>query len=166
MYKISANGKSEWNIEKSGDDWLIDGKKTHFDLMDEKNGRFHVIKDGKTYQIEILRQPGEEKTFKIQVNGNAYELSVKDKMDDLLHELGMDTLKSKKQSEIKAPMPGLVLKVLVGEGAEVKKGDSLIILEAMKMENILKSPVNAFIRKISVNKGMAVEKNQVLMDFQ
>ncbi|HWY37206.1 MAG TPA: biotin/lipoyl-containing protein, partial [Bacteroidia bacterium] len=55
--------------------------------------------------------------------------------------------------------------ILVAEGAEVKKGDALLVLEAMKMENILKSPADAKVRAVSVKKGMAVEKNQVLIEF-
>ena len=59
----------------------------------------------------------------------------------------------------------MVLNVLVKEGDDVKKGDALIILEAMKMENILKSPSDGHIKKIAINKGLAVEKNQILIQF-
>jgi biotin carboxyl carrier protein len=62
-------------------------------------------------------------------------------------------------------MPGMVLNVLVQEGIAVKKGDALIVLEAMKMENILKSPSDGVIKKIIANKGKAVEKNEVLIQF-
>ena len=62
-------------------------------------------------------------------------------------------------------MPGMVLNILVTEGQEVKKGDALIVLEAMKMENILKSPTDGVIKKIAINKGVAVEKNQLLIQF-
>lgn len=62
-------------------------------------------------------------------------------------------------------MPGMVLNILVTEGQEVKKGDALIILEAMKMENILKSPTDGTIKKIAITKGFAVEKNQLLIQF-
>jgi len=74
-------------------------------------------------------------------------------------------LAAKKVNDIKAPMPGMVLNILVDEGQEVKKGDALIVLEAMKMENILKSPVDGVIKKIAINKGVAVEKNQLLIQF-
>jgi biotin carboxyl carrier protein len=83
----------------------------------------------------------------------------------LLHSLGLDSLASKKVNDIKAPMPGMVLNILVTEGQEVKKGDGLIVLEAMKMENILKSPTDGVIKKIAITKGVAVEKNQLLIQF-
>ena len=62
-------------------------------------------------------------------------------------------------------MPGLVLDILVKVGDEVKKGDPLMILEAMKMENILKSASDGVIKKINVEKKQAVEKGQVLINF-
>ncbi len=68
-------------------------------------------------------------------------------------------------AKLAAKMPGMVLNILVDEGQEVKKGDALIVLEAMKMENILKSPVDGVIKKIAINKGVAVEKNQLLIQF-
>ena len=79
--------------------------------------------------------------------------------------MGLDNLAVKKVNDVKAPMPGMVLNILVKEGDEVKKGDALIILEAMKMENILKSPSDGHIKKIAINKGVAVEKNQILIQF-
>ena len=82
-----------------------------------------------------------------------------------MHSLGMDNVASSKVNQIKAPMPGMVLNVLVNEGTEVKKGDVLLVLEAMKMENMLKSPTDGVIKKIAVQKGNAVEKNQLLIQF-
>jgi biotin carboxyl carrier protein len=67
--------------------------------------------------------------------------------------------------EVKAPMPGLIFEIKVQEGDEVKKGDTLVILEAMKMENILKSPGDGIIKEIRIKKGDSVEKNQVLIQF-
>jgi biotin carboxyl carrier protein len=62
-------------------------------------------------------------------------------------------------------MPGLVLEVRVKVGDTVKKGDPLLVLEAMKMENILKSPADGIIQKVHVQKSAAVEKNQTLINF-
>ncbi|MDB5143897.1 MAG: gcdC, partial [Mucilaginibacter sp.] len=70
-----------------------------------------------------------------------------------------------KVSEIKAPMPGLVLKLFVSEGTEVKKGDNLFILEAMKMENIIKSPADVTVKTVKIKPGDKVEKGQVLLTF-
>jgi biotin carboxyl carrier protein len=167
MYKIKVNGR-EYKAEFS------DGSKTAgalnekgfaWDVIEIKNGSFHVIKDHRSYTVEVLKADQETKSFVIRVNGNNYSLEVKDKYDELLHSLGMDDVNAKKVNEIKAPMPGLVLDVRVGEGMAVKKGDAVLVLEAMKMENILKSPSDGTVKKINVQKGTAVEKNQVLILF-
>ena len=86
-------------------------------------------------------------------------------MQILLQSMGLDTTSSRKLNEIKAPMPGLVVRITVEEGTEVKKGDSLLVLEAMKMENVIKAPGDAVVGKIKVNAGQAVEKNQLLISF-
>ena len=101
----------------------------------------------------------------LKINSVKYAIDLKDKYDELLHSLGMDNIASAKINQVKAPMPGMVLNILVHEGNEVKKGDVLLVLEAMKMENMLKSPTDGVIKKIAVQKGNAVEKNQLLIQF-
>lgn len=99
------------------------------------------------------------------MNGNKYTVQIKDKYDDLLKELGIDTASAKKVKEMKAPMPGLVVDVRVKEGDTIKKGDALVVLQAMKMENILKSPADVIVKKIHIKKDDTVEKNQILISF-
>jgi biotin carboxyl carrier protein len=99
------------------------------------------------------------------VNGQLITVKTLDRMQILLQSMGLDTTSSRKLNEIKAPMPGLVVRITVEEGTEVKKGDSLLVLEAMKMENVIKAPGDAVVGKIKVNAGQAVEKNQLLISF-
>lgn len=92
-------------------------------------------------------------------------MKMTDQFDELLHQLGMDNLNTAIISEIKAPMPGLVLRILASVGQEVQKGGNLFVLEAMKMENIIKAPADVIIKSVKVNPGDKVEKNQVMMIF-
>ena len=166
MFKISVNNKKDHTvIFENALSGTIDDKSFNWDMIEIKNGSFHILKNSKSYNVEVIKADYIEKSFLISVNGNKYQLNVKDKFDELLKSLGMDNLAAKKVNEIKAPMPGLVLDVRVTEGGEVKKGDPILVLEAMKMENIIKSPVDGIIKKINVKKGIAVEKNQVLINF-
>ena len=99
------------------------------------------------------------------MNGNTYDIQLTDRFDDLLQKLGMTGGSLTSAKSIKAPMPGMILKVLVTEGTEVEKGEPLVILKAMKMENVIKSPGKACISRILVKEGQAVEKNEDLILF-
>ena len=169
MYTIKVNGNKEFKTElitKNNDiTGTLNGKEFKADIIKVRDGVYHLLKDNVSYNLEVVKHIPEEKKLVVKINNTAYQLDIKDKYDDLLHSLGLDALASKKVNDIKAPMPGMVLNVLVTEGQEVKKGDGLIVLEAMKMENILKSPTDGVIKKIAITKGVAVEKNQLLIQF-
>ncbi|MDO9000612.1 acetyl-CoA carboxylase biotin carboxyl carrier protein subunit [Sediminibacterium sp.] len=169
MYSITINGgqtlKTDLNVannefEGTLNDAIIKG---NFEKINPY--QFHFLLNNKSYNIDVIKLNVEEKTLVVKINSVKFNLQLKDKYDELLHSLGLDNLAIKKVNDIKAPMPGMVLNILVAEGEEVKKGDALIILEAMKMENILKSPCDGTIKKIAINKGIAVEKNQLLIQF-
>ena len=170
MYTIKVNGSKEFKteIDKQGNNSIsgsINGQEFSADITKLREGVYHLLRDNVSYNLEIVKQIPEDKKMIVKINNTSYSLDIKDKYDELLHSLGLDNLTTKKVDDIKAPMPGMVLNVLVTEGQEVKKGDALIVLEAMKMENILKSPTDGVIKKIAINKGIAVEKNQLLIQF-
>jgi len=166
MYKVNVNNKYQFNIDLNSQvEGLINEKKVTWDAIEIKDGSFHLLLDNISYTAEVVKADYMEKSFVISINNTKYTLSVKDKFDELLKTLGMDNLNSYKINDIKAPMPGLVIDIRVNEGGIVKKGDAIIVLEAMKMENILKSPTDGVVKSINVKKGTAVEKNQVLIYF-
>ena len=80
--------------------------------------------------------------------------------------MGLSVGNSQKIKEVKAPMPGLVLDILVETNQTISKGDALLILEAMKMENVLKAEGDGIIKSIEVSKGAAVDKGQVIIEMQ
>lgn len=165
--KVISENKKEYSVEiKDAVEGLLNGEKFNWDVKKIDNNSYHIIKDNKSYNLEVLSVNKEDKTFFIKVNGNKHKFTVKDKFDELLHSLGMDNLAGSKVADLKAPMPGLVLEVSVQGGQQVEKGDALIILEAMKMENVIKSPTDGVIKSISVNKGDTVEKNQLILNFE
>jgi len=166
MYKITVNDSQVLAITPDGEEqYLVDGKIVSPGIVEIRDGLFSIIINNKSHNAELLRHDAEEKTFYIRVNSNTYKVAVKDKFDVLLKELGLDALQSKKAADLKAPMPGMVVEVAVAEGQEVLKGDRLVVLEAMKMENILKAAADGVVKKINVKKGNTVEKNEVLILF-
>lgn len=80
--------------------------------------------------------------------------------------LGLQAGGGQKINSVKAPMPGLVLEVSVAPGQAVQKGDTLLILEAMKMENVIKAAGEGVVKAIPATKGLAVDKGQVLIEFE
>lgn len=135
------------------------------DFVRETDGKFHVILNRKAYRTEILETDYQNKTFTIRINGNNYRVQLADQYDQLIDRLGLKVDAGKKVDQINAPMPGLVLEVQVKEGDQLKEGEPLLILEAMKMENVIKAPADVTIKEIKVKKGNSVDKNQVLVTF-
>lgn len=165
MYHIKANEKFDFEISSEKGNWSVNGSPAVLDELKVKDGTFHVLHEQHSYQVEVVGFSKAEKKALIKVNGNSYEIQIKDRFDELLHQLGMDNLHSQKVADLKAPMPGLVLNVFVKEGDTVQKGDNLFVLEAMKMENIIKAPADAQIKQIKITSGDKVEKNQVMILF-
>ncbi len=169
MYTININNKetvkTDLKFTETTFEGSIAGKIISGDFIKINQNQYHVLLNGKSYNIDLIKLNAEEKTLVLKINSVKHTISIKDKYDELLHNLGLDNLSAKKVNDVKAPMPGMVLNIIVKEGDVVKKGDALLVLEAMKMENILKSPSDGIIKKIAAIKGTAVEKNQLLIQF-
>ncbi|GAB4045345.1 acyl-CoA carboxylase biotin carboxyl carrier protein subunit [Spirosoma litoris] len=143
----------------------LNGELFAWDLVKLSDRTFHILHQNRSFTAEVLELNTAEKTVTLKINGHIYPVKLKDRFDQLLEKMGMSTLASAKINELKAPMPGLIVGISVQPGDEVRKGDSLLILEAMKMENMLKAPADATIKTIRVSKGDRVEKGQVLVEF-
>jgi len=165
MYKLKVNNKYDFDIDNKGDDLLMNDTKIQADIRQLSQNIWHIIEQLKSYNVTLISFDKVAKTAQIRVNDNIYTITAKDRFDLLLDQMGLTSLTSAKVSELKAPMPGLVLKVFAEEGMVVQKGDSLFILEAMKMENIIKSPVDAVVKSIKVKPGNKLEKGQILLQF-
>ncbi|MGB3463774.1 MAG: biotin/lipoyl-containing protein [Cyclobacteriaceae bacterium] len=133
------------------------------DISHTGENRFNVINNHKVYEVEIVKS--ENKLYEIKVNGTSYPVLLRDKLDMNLEKMGISQKSGDANSEIKAPMPGLIIDVLARTGDEVKKGDPILILEAMKMENVIKSPIDGKIEEVFVSQGESVEKNKILCRF-
>jgi len=108
----------------------------------------------------------DKKELSLRVNSQVYKLNIKEPIDVLLSSMGMEMKAGHKLEPIKAPMPGMVLKILVGPGQKINKGDAMLILEAMKMENVLKAGNDATVKAIKVKEKTAVEKGAVLIELE
>ncbi|MFN5318732.1 MAG: acetyl-CoA carboxylase biotin carboxyl carrier protein subunit [Bacteroidia bacterium] len=143
----------------------INGAPFNWDVKHVSDGIYHVIRDNRTYVLLVESYDSENHMLCVRINGKSLVIETQDRIQQLLKAMGMDASAGKKINELKAPMPGLVLRVTVNEGEAVNKGDTLLVLEAMKMENSIKSPGDGTVSKIMVKPGQAVEKNQLLVVF-
>lgn len=144
----------------------VDPENLNWDLLEIKDGKFHILQENQSFDATVLDANYETKSFRIKINKNVYEVNLKDKFDLLVEKLGFSNMTVQKVNNIKAPMPGLVLDVLVQVGDTVSKGDSVLILEAMKMENVIKAEGDAVVKSIEIKKGTPVEKNQIMVEFE
>lgn len=164
MYQIKVNDKFNFEIS-SGKQPTVNGNAVEIDTVVLNKNSVNILYNNKSYNVEVVELNTLEKLAVVKVNGNVYSLSIKDQFDQLLQQLGMDNLAASKILQVKAPMPGLVLSVLIKEGDTVKKGDNLLVLEAMKMENMIKSPTDGIVKKVEIIQSDKVEKNQLLISF-
>jgi biotin carboxyl carrier protein len=142
---------------------LLSGK---FSVLEYYDQHMKVSYEGKTFNAIIKNKNFERKEFTINISGYNFIIKIEEPLDQLINQLGFRTVKSASVKEIKAPMPGMVVGVHISEGDHVQAGDKLISLEAMKMENIIKSFTAGVISKVYVGKGSSVEKSQILVEFE
>ena len=136
------------------------------DTQEVSPSKIHVLKDSTSFKAEMIHADFLNKTYSIKINANLYEVKISNELDLKIEEMGLSIVSSKVVNDIKAPMPGLILDVLVVQGASVKEGDYLVVLEAMKMENTLTAPRDGVVKAILVKNGQTVDKNQLLIEME
>ncbi len=157
-YTVKVDGNFDFPLSKDDVSQL--------DIINSGRDKYHLLREETTYHVEILSRDFNKGFYTISINGNEHEVSIQTPLDDLIQKMGFAANGAKNIDSIAAPMPGLILDISVEEGQEVKEDEQLLVLEAMKMENIITSPRNGVIKKITVNQGDAVDKKQLLIEFQ
>lgn len=157
-YKVKVNDSYEHQFTEEDINSL--------DTQEVSPSKIHVLRDSTSFKAEIINSDFLNKTYSIKINANTYEVKISNELDLLIEEMGLSIVSSKVVNDIKAPMPGLILDVLVEQGASVKEGDYLVVLEAMKMENTLTAPRDGVVKAISVKNGQTVDKNQLLIEME
>jgi len=159
----------------------VEGKQFLVEIIDEK----HISVDGKIYGIDFESVSGqpvyslivdgkshesyvqrEDESWQVLLRGRLYPVTVEDEREKRLRVAAGGGVSESGEFHLKAPMPGLVVAVPVSEGQTVKKGEVLIILESMKMQNELKSPRDGIVNRIKVKAGESVEQKQPLLSVQ
>ena len=135
----------------------------HLDLV-HQGEQIHVLENNKAYKVELLSMVGKEIT--LSVNNTIHTVTIMDDVDQLIDEMGLNKMQEIILKDIKAPMPGLILDISVTPGQAITSGTPLLILEAMKMENVIKATGEGVVKSILAHKGETVEKNQVIIEME
>jgi len=136
------------------------------DIKDLGEGVYEISSPNeKSIVLEVLSIDLALKTMTIRHQHSVHDIVLKDNLDLVLDKMGIKRSVDTVSTDIKAPMPGKVIDIIVAEGDTVVKGDGILILEAMKMENVLKAEHDCTIKKVLVSTGISVEKAQVLIEL-
>jgi len=166
MYQIKINDRNSFELDLTENGPAIDGNVLNWDMKPLPDGTFSIISENNSYVAAVEHIDRENKTIKIKLNQQVYTAAITEPIDQLLAKMGINNSAEKKARVIKAPMPGMILKILVSPGQQLKKDDPLLILEAMKMENVFKAPADAVVKAIRAEEHKAVEKGEILIELE
>lgn len=138
-------------------------KTENLDVVRISQNSYSVLANGRSYYLTITEHP---EGYYVSVGKSSLLIRIKDESDILLEKYGLSNQDSVEVGDIKAPIPGLISHLFVDEGQAVNKGEKLLILEAMKMENELDSPLSGIVDSILIKEGEKVEKEMLLIKIK
>jgi len=150
--EIEEVGRSLYRVAVEGNEFLVDGKKTGLT-------NYSLIVDNRSFEVDVDITEDE---YRVLVDGRSYHVEL---VDERRVRLGgaQPGIQLEGRQQVLVPMPGKVIAVLVGEGDRVEKGQGLVIVEAMKMENEVRSPIAGEVKEVRVKAGDALEAGALLM---
>lgn len=157
-------GENAYTIQLEDGQTLLNGQSQDLSFVPAGiKGEFHLLINHQS--VPCFVHELEDGSLEVTLKGQKRTVIVKNETQLLLDKFGMNHAAKSGKAQVNAPMPGLVVSIAVSEGETVKKGDRLLVLEAMKMENEIKAPVDGVVQKVAVSAGDAVAKNALLVSF-
>lgn len=162
MKYITTVGEKEFLVEVVDERHVTVNGNTYEVDFETVSGQpvYSLIVDGRSHEAYV-RETDDE--WQVLLRGRLYPVKVEDEREKRLRAAAGGGVAETGEYHLKAPMPGLVVSIPVAEGQEVKKGQVLLILESMKMQNELKSPRDGTVNRIKVKAGESVEQKQALL---
>ena len=163
MIETNINEKSRV-IEGEGNLFTLNDVQYPIERRSIGKNHYHYQIGSKSYDVRLVSD--ENKCWTIAIDGKVIAVPYKTNLDLMLEKMGLKDLLASANKDFKAPMPGMVLKILAEPGQQVSKGTPLLVLEAMKMENNIKAESDGVVKSIEIKEGQSVEKNQILIHFE
>lgn len=142
--------------------YIVNGAPLNCSIHKIGDNMYRLILNNKVFHGVILSKDNQ---VSIQIGHKIFDIETENEHEFLQRKIGITPKIAKKTASLKAPMPGMIVEVLVQTGETVKIGQPLLVLKAMKMENIIKSPENGKITALFIEKGMTVEKDAQMIQF-
>jgi len=155
--KVKVNDSHEFEFKSSDIEKL--------DLLKRSETKFHVLEKNKSFAVKLEKSNFNHREYVVRVNSNRYTVKISNDTDLLIKQMGFTFGSSIKANSVKAPMPGIILSINVKENQEVKEGETLLILEAMKMENAIIAPKDGIIKSILIKSGETVDKGELMIEM-
>lgn len=165
MKTVITENRRPWKLETEEGKYYMDGNEVKVDIHQTESGAIHLLLNNQSYRIRVVHSDDAQRNFQFTVNGKKVESHVVEALEELIQEMGLST-SAQKARDLKAPMPGLVLDIPVKAGDAFSEGDPLIVLEAMKMENVLKASADGTVKAVCVDVSSTVGKNEILLEFE
>ncbi len=163
-YVVNINGKRKKNVKLQNSHASVDGKEIVYEILSKNKNQIIVKIDGRIYNAVYARKGGGK--IQMLANGQNFDLEVLTDLQNRAKEYQAEKRRNSGEMQVAATMPGLVLKINVAVGDEVNEGDTLFVLEAMKMENEIKAESPGKIKEIKAKEGDSVEKGAVILTIE
>ena len=161
-YYIGINGE-ELQVLLNDENFELEGEHMSATLHSAGSTEAQISLDGMRHRVHVRRTRA---GWRIHTRGRTFEVTVEDERSRVIRELSGGMVSRSNTPEVRAPMPGLIVRVLVDSGQEVEAGDGMLVIEAMKMENELKTESAGLVRQIHVKPGETVDKDDLLVSFE
>jgi biotin carboxyl carrier protein len=164
MKYIATVSGHTYEVEiNSEDELLLNGKRLMVDFESSSGQHvYSLLLDGKSYEAYVSPS---DSGMEVLLQGQLFYVDVEDERQLRLRQASGAQIASSGEIQLRAPMPGLIVAVLAQDAEQVVKGDNLVILESMKMQNELKAPRDGIVSRIRVKPGDSVEQNQALLNI-
>jgi biotin carboxyl carrier protein len=157
-FNVRVNEQADFTLENKNAD--------QFDCVPLEGRKYHILSNGTSYEAELIGEDFGERSYSIQIGSNVYQVKIQTDLDRMIRSMGYKLSSENAANDVRAPMPGIILEMKAQPGNKVKKGDTLLILEAMKMENAILSPKDGIIKSVWSDKGDTVDKNKLLIELE
>jgi acetyl/propionyl-CoA carboxylase alpha subunit len=166
MKYFVRDGETVHEVLVDGESVTIDGQKFIARLEDIPGTPMQLLTVGDRQEKLYARRGSDRGAFELSIGGFRFPLEALDERTRVIRELSGASGKPRGPAHLTAPMPGLIVRVAVKEGDQVRAGQGLVVMEAMKMENELRASADGVVKRVAANVGTAVEKGALLLEME